>query len=78
MNIVLENDYKKYLKEYKVSDGVMDMVENLKNNFENINERIKLLEHELENEISDPNTREYQYNNTNSYVNNHLLIYLLG
>eukprot|EP00375_Theileria_parva_P000562 XP_763232.1 hypothetical protein [Theileria parva strain Muguga] len=73
-----ENDYKKYLKEYKVSDGVMDMVENLKNNFENINERIKLLEHELENEISDPNTREYQYNNTNSYVNNHLLIYLLG
>uniref|UniRef100_A0A3B0N8B7 Uncharacterized protein n=1 Tax=Theileria annulata TaxID=5874 RepID=A0A3B0N8B7_THEAN len=62
-----ENDYKKYLKkEYKLSDGVMEMVENLKNNFENINERIKLLENQLEIEISDPNTREFQYNN--SYV----------
>nr|PVC50907.1 hypothetical protein MACL_00001922 [Theileria orientalis] len=52
----------------KSNSNVMDMLEGLKNKFESINERIYVLEDELNNEVSDPNVREYQYSSATKNV----------
>ncbi|UVC54321.1 hypothetical protein MACJ_003860 [Theileria orientalis] len=54
--------------DHKPNSNVMDMLEGLKNKFESINERIYTLEDELNNEVCDPNVREYKYSSATKNV----------